>query len=258
MSKCCFLISLALLLISTNHKYLSAQNYEPDRLQVRFLDINDAPQKVGTTYSFPNSAVANLFSGISIVEFDPTFPNVMQFDHPNAEPLSRVFNFRCDNCVAADLMDGLIQNGSGYFDRMDFVEIPISTSSVSYFPNDYYNPSWATWRMSFINASEAWDITKGDPDIKIAIVECCNGFDIDHEDLVGNIHSIHGSMNDGTHGTHVAGDAAATTDNGIGISAIGFNSSLMLYGHQNWNGILEAALDGANKKQANKFAYTGL
>jgi len=100
-----------------------------------------------------------------------------------------------------------------------------------------------------IFAEEAWDITKGDSNIIIGIVD--TGVDWNHPDLSANIledntgyvigHDFGGldgtADNDpsedqaqnsfGYHGTHVAGIAAAATDNNIGIASIGFNSTIL-------------------------------
>lgn len=108
--------------------------------------------------------------------------------------------------------------------------------------------------LSVIKAFEAWDINKGDPNLIIAIVD--SGSDLDHPDLVDNLYlnladPVNGVDDDGDgkidnyrgwdfadddndpeadndpHGTEVAGQAAATTNNGVGIAGVGFNSKYM-------------------------------
>ncbi len=100
-----------------------------------------------------------------------------------------------------------------------------------------------------IFAEEAWDITKGDSLVIIGIVD--TGVDWNHPDLTANIlkdnsgyvighdfGGLDGTGDDdpsedeaqnsfGYHGTHVAGIAAAATDNNIGIASIGFNSTIL-------------------------------
>jgi subtilisin family serine protease/subtilisin-like proprotein convertase family protein len=104
------------------------------------------------------------------------------------------------------------------------------------------------------DAVEAWDGSVGDSSVIVAIVD--SGLEQDHPDLVDNlwvnpgeiagdgidndnngfIDDIHGwdfEENDGVtndpigHGTHVAGIAGATGDNGIGVTGINQDVSLM-------------------------------
>ena len=128
---------------------------------------------------------------------------------------------------------------------------------TSYVPSD---PSFSKqWSLTKINATQAWDVAKGDTSIIIGIVD--TGIDWDHPDLAANIWTNkkeipgngidddnNGYVDDvrgwdfggstGTpdnnpmedkpdHGTHVAGIASAVTDNGVGVASIGGNSKLM-------------------------------
>ncbi|HAA16037.1 MAG TPA: hypothetical protein DCE41_31765, partial [Cytophagales bacterium] len=82
----------------------------------------------------------------------------------------------------------------------------------------------------------AWDITTGDPSIFLAIAEGRKtGFNFTHPEvankIVGNV-SYYGTEPPHFHGTAVAGTAAGDTDNGLGLSSIGFNCRMYtLYGY---------------------------
>jgi thermitase len=82
-----------------------------------------------------------------------------------------------------------------------------------------------------IDAPEAWDVTTGDPAVRIAILDA--GVDCQHIDLRGKcveqrlFTSQSSTLADVIgHGTHVAGIAAAITDNGLGTAGVGFNSTV--------------------------------
>jgi subtilisin family serine protease len=140
--------------------------------------------------------------------------------------------------------------GLGYF---EYVE-PHYLRYTLYTPND---PSLSTqYHINNIRAKEAWNTTKGNANTTVAIVD--SGSDPNHVDLQGNwkyntADPVDGIDNDfdgyvdnymgwdfvdnddnpdalsaaSDHGVHVAGCAAATTDNGIGVAGPGFNCSVL-------------------------------
>jgi len=79
--------------------------------------------------------------------------------------------------------------------------------------------------LDLIRAPEAWDITKGNQDVIIGITETY--IDTNHEDIYGKIYKIYDENDSNAtewhHGISVAGTIAASTDNYIGISSIGYN-----------------------------------
>lgn len=85
----------------------------------------------------------------------------------------------------------------------------------------------------------AWNLTKGDPSIEIAIVDSGIGPhpDLEQNILTGRDYTDSGSTTDGcvnttdygSHGTKVAGLAAAASDNGIGIAGVAPLSKVRAY-----------------------------
>ncbi len=103
-----------------------------------------------------------------------------------------------------------------------------STHSVSLTPSDgRFTDQYAPQQ---VNAPSAWDTTLGSTDVTIAVID--TGVDYTHTDLESQFASNKGrdfADDDGdpmpvgsneSHGTHVAGIASGTTDNGTGIAGI--------------------------------------
>ncbi len=155
---------------------------------------------------------------------------------------------------------------------VEFAEPNYIRRVASVIPNDtYFRNQWALHNTGSyaggtedadIDAPEAWDISRGNPNLIIAVLD--TGIDYNHSDLVGNIwvnrgetSCIDGVDNDsngyvddclgwdfvGTdflssiddndpmdeygHGTHVAGTIGAVGNNGNGITGVMWHSKLM-------------------------------
>jgi len=102
-------------------------------------------------------------------------------------------------------------------------------------PNDALYGS--EWHHPIVKSPQAWDLMIGKPSIICAVVD--TGIDMTHEDLTPNRvkgynsadrlpEILGGKVNDlNGHGTHVAGDAAAIGNNGVGVSGMGWNFKIM-------------------------------
>ena len=84
-----------------------------------------------------------------------------------------------------------------------------------------------------IRALEAWEETKGNEQVIIAVID--TGIDFDHPDLEGKIISggfdfvndDNDAADDNGHGTFVSGLAAAKSNNGVGIAGVSWNSKIL-------------------------------
>lgn len=117
------------------------------------------------------------------------------------------------------------RDGVRYAESNDFLEL-------HYSPDDPLFSNQTAVEM--VNADEAWDVTLGSSDVTIAVLD--QGAKYDHPDLTNNMASgvtNHGKDfvdDDGDpypddlskehHGSHVAGIAAASTDNGEGVAGV--------------------------------------
>lgn len=103
---------------------------------------------------------------------------------------------------------------------------------LSHTPNDLLYPQ--QWHYPMIDLPAAWDITRGSSTIKIAILDTGRTY---HPELVGkwlsneyNAHQPGHNATDGSnwrHGTHVAGIAAAASNNGSGGAGVCHNCTLL-------------------------------
>lgn len=100
-------------------------------------------------------------------------------------------------------------------------------------PNYYFHAAWTPNDPAFsqqygpqkIQAPRAWDITRSNSNVKIAIID--TGVQANHPDLSGKVINGYDFVDgdnvpqDGNgHGTHCAGIAAAATNNGIGMAGV--------------------------------------
>ncbi|MDP2935035.1 MAG: S8 family serine peptidase, partial [Dehalococcoidia bacterium] len=105
-------------------------------------------------------------------------------------------------------------------------------------PNDFWfyaykgENSLYQWNLRTINAPSAWDINTGSSDITIAIVD--TGVDDRHDEFAGKVTLKADFINElnpfdglGFHATHVAGIAAARTNNATGIAAVSWGAKIM-------------------------------
>jgi thermitase len=161
--------------------------------------------------------------------------------------------------------DGKIAEAIAEYKKNPFVEYAEPNYKAEAFATTT-DPSlpqqWGLYKIHAANPTQnsAWDITTGNPNIKIAVLD--TGIEKTHADLAGKIigeanFTTASSTNDANgHGTHVAGIAAAATNNVQGIAGAGYNTTILNgkvlgddgSGYYSWiaNGIIWAADQGAH------------
>jgi thermitase len=115
---------------------------------------------------------------------------------------------------------------------------PITIMHVSATPNDqYYSNQWGLLKVS---ATSAWDITTGNSNIIIGILDTgipLQNNSLSHPDLQNSSRIILGNdyTGDGDgvkdrhgHGTHVIGIASAETNNSIGVAGMSWNTKIFV------------------------------
>ena len=165
------------------------------------------------------------------------------------------------NSSLKDIVDAYNKNP-----LIEYAEPNFALYKLSVTPNDPYY--YEQWGLPLIHANDGWDITKGNSDVIIAVVD--SGIDFTHEDLqdkvwINPIEGSAGNKNNGIdddgngyiddwegwdffasdndpsdldgHGTHVSGIAAAVTNNGKGVAGVSWNSKIMVVRVLNFRGM---------------------
>ncbi len=195
--------------------------------------------------------------------------------------LSRTYELNFSNYQQVDQLIKVLEDQP----QIEYAErVPLDRRTVT--PNDpNYGPG-SQWFLAQVNAEQAWNASLGNSNIVLAVVD--DAVDIDHPDLSpvlwtnsgeiagngqdddnnGYVDDVNGAdvangsgdprpgspVADFTHGTHVAGIAAAATDNGVGVASMGFGISLMSLRcadnssslTSTYQGVLYAIENGAN------------
>lgn len=152
----------------------------------------------------------------------------------NAGVVYRVASQRALDSIA--IANALYESGLAEFAHPDFsiVRVPFAATNDALFGNQWHLDSTGQAGAkpdADVDAPEAWDVTRGDPSIVVAIVD--TGVELAHPDLVPNLVPGTDVLDDDTnpqaqdflfglftenHGTSTAGIACGRGDNGIGIS----------------------------------------
>lgn len=115
--------------------------------------------------------------------------------------------------------------------EVEFAELDEIVPPADSIPNDPWYANWE-WHLRKIQAPTAWSTTEGGSNVVIAILD--TGVDGTHEDLVSklvpgwNVYDNNSDTRDvNGHGTLVAGTAAASSNNGVGVASVAWGCSIM-------------------------------
>ena len=154
-------------LLSTN--CLFCQNAVPGRLWVSV--INDEA-RAGNYEFTKNRDLNRIFDTSNVYAYD----QIMWF--AKTPGLRDIYEINC-NCNEGELKNILENQTNGLFAFIS--QVPVE--EYNYEPEDvfwHYNKRWV-WYLSKIQADSAWELTLGNPQIKIGIIDNC--IDIEHPDF---------------------------------------------------------------------------
>ena len=220
-----FLVIAIGMMTFTTHSQEKSQIWASIPVEGMIPSINSDGNLVSSNPSFNN-----LISSLSITSVVKALPASKQ------EKLQKVYEITC-NCNEQDLVAAFTKEPSI---AQGIVLAP--KYETLYTPNDYTVEFANDYALNLINAHSAWDITHGNSSVVIGISD--QNYYVNHDELLGKItHYDATNTTTQTHGTAVAILAAGNTDNNLGKSSIGFNSSLALY-QMSFNEILAASYAG--------------
>jgi thermitase len=128
---------------------------------------------------------------------------------------------------AAKLIDALKARPDVEFAEPDAVATAFGST------NDPFFTTGQQWHLAKIQAPSAWDVTTGSQNVVIAVVD--TGVAANHPDLAGKVlgggydfvSNDNDPSDDNGHGTSVAGAAAATSNNGVGVAGVSWASPIL-------------------------------
>lgn len=205
----------------------------PYQLCVSSLPEQPAPSDLGAIFTNGSTNVINN-EVIVIVKTGVTEPQIQGLATSvgatvvGAIPILRMYQFRLGTVPAnlAGLNAIVASLASSPLVETATTNDVGSTTAVT--PND---PRWGSqYGPAKIRADEAWVIARGST--TIAVID--TGVDYNHPDLSGKVVLGYDYANgdtdpfdDGGHGTHVAGTAAAKSNNGVGVTGVAWNSPIL-------------------------------
>lgn len=137
------------------------------------------------------------------------------------------------NAVLVDVADGEMENAIDYLRKQPGIsaaEPNYIATTLETIPND---PDWSLqYGLRNIRAPQGWNYSTGAGWVTIAIID--SGVDRFHPDLVTKtlagydfVNNDDDPQDDYGHGTHVAGIAAAASNNGIGVAGTSWGAQIM-------------------------------
>jgi len=229
-------------------KDLNKAEYVPNEIILKLA----SETKIISPHSF-TTGVAEIDAALlkfTITDISPVVPYKKDLN-PHLPDINRIYRIKYTDSIMPDILsDDLSELKHVIYAEPRYIPYETTTPNDPYYTNQ--------WHLPVIDAALAWNVTQGDTNVIIAIID--DAIDLNHEDLAANIFTNWAEYN-GTagldddfngyiddingwdfaefdndpnpvigsqdHGTHVAGCASAVTDNGIGVSAPGWKCKIL-------------------------------
>jgi len=209
-------INIFMFLLTLNSYAQTLQDYyvvaNPDKSiePVQKTTLNDG----SLALTFNQEELQTFFSNVSVYKYEKAFPNAV------STYLQRVYIVSLTDDT---YLESLINLNNVEYAELIHEGIPLFEPNDPYYTAGGYEYGYTYLKL--VRADKAWDITKGNPNVLIGIVD--SGFDPTHEDMLGQFAGFLGNVNTTEpHGMYVAGLISPLTNNNKGIAGIGYNTRM--------------------------------
>ena len=227
-----------LIILFTN--VLISQNFNENFLDGTIMfKLNDYVEYSGESVYKTNDGIGLIDNLSNYPEINSIFQdiNVLQFERPsyftNKRELQKIYRIKFDDFDKIDLLIKKLND----LESIEYAEKePIYRTT--FVPNDSYHWGNNKWYHTLVNSEQAWDISLGNENIKIAVVDNAVGTshldlsvfkqrDVADNDDDANPPLTYSQNSSWSHGTHCAGLATASINNALGIASLGGNVELI-------------------------------
>ena len=192
-----------------------------------------AVTEVTPTLLDDQSLPGNFIPGEVIVRYKRTATNASVQQCLEDIPATITGNIEELNSLVFTVPAGMVAESIRQFEacpQVRFVEPNYQVSITDVIPSD---PGWSSqYGLVNIRAPQGWQYATGSSSVTIAVID--TGIDLTHPDLAAKIvngYDVYNNDNnpqdDNGHGTHVAGIAAAISNNNLGVAGVSWGARLM-------------------------------
>ena len=227
-----------LIILFTN--VLISQNFNENFLDGTIMfKLNDYVEYSGESVYKTNDGIGLIDNLSNYPKINSIFQdiNVIQLERPsyftNKRELQKIYRIKFDDFDKIDLLINKLND----LESIEYAEKePIYRTT--FVPNDSYHWGNNKWYHTLVNSEQAWDISLGNENIKIAVVDNAVGTshldlsvfkqrDVADNDDDANPPLTYSQNSSWSHGTHCAGLATASINNALGIASLGGNVELI-------------------------------